>query len=263
MERRVQQRAVQALVIVLNNELPVGLHFVNDPPVQTQIAHTPWREFLWQFRELLFQRLRVPAQMQEDVAIPDAGAYRVQRIVLASEAWLVHVRRAEEPAIEIVGPAMIGALDASREIPLARRADARAAVPADVVERPQDDRAIAHDDDAFAGKFAQEIIARVGDALGPAGAEPAMEVEAPHLPAKNCRVGVVTRRKGLRTVAGHGSSSRPRRIAPPSAPPGRPPAGSPRGLRASCASCLPFASRGACACAKCRRRSIWRARSSA
>ena len=56
--------------------------------------------------------------------------------------------------------------------------------------------------------------------------------------------------------------SLPRRC-PPSVPPGTPPAGSPPGPPASCASCLLSVSPAASACAKCRRRSTWPARSCA
>jgi hypothetical protein len=65
----------------------------------------------------------------------------------------------------------------------------------------------------------------------------------------------------LAARAGH-RGARPGRASaatrPPSARPGRPPGGCPRGRRASSASCLPSASRGACACARCLRRSTWR-----
>ena len=60
----------------------------------------------------------------------------VQRVVLLAEVrHFVHVRRADQPAVEIVGPGVIRTLDAAGERPARLGAQPRAAVPADVVER--------------------------------------------------------------------------------------------------------------------------------
>jgi len=44
--RRMQYRTMQALVVIQNDQLPVGLHVVDNPPPQPQVLHAPVREFL-------------------------------------------------------------------------------------------------------------------------------------------------------------------------------------------------------------------------
>ena len=86
--------------------------------------------------ELRGERLGVRVEVEKDVAVPLVCGHAVQRVVLAVEVrHLVHVRRADQPAVEVVGPRMIRALDAARKDTLDFGAQLRAAMPAYVVER--------------------------------------------------------------------------------------------------------------------------------
>jgi hypothetical protein len=51
-QRGMHRRAVQALVVILDDQLPVSLDVVDDPLVELELAHPPRREFVWQLAEL-------------------------------------------------------------------------------------------------------------------------------------------------------------------------------------------------------------------
>jgi hypothetical protein len=56
---RVDRGAVKALVVVLEDELPVGLHVVLDPPYRAQRRDVETRETAGEGRERALERLRV------------------------------------------------------------------------------------------------------------------------------------------------------------------------------------------------------------
>ena len=65
-----------------------------------------------------------------------------------------------------------------------------AAMAADVEQRMNRARPVARDDDAFVAERAGEVIARLRNVIGAAGADPALKVEALELGAIESRVGV-------------------------------------------------------------------------
>src|SRR4029450_123650 len=112
-ERGMQVRAVEALVVVLDDQLPVRLDVIDDAVAQTEILHAPRSEFTGKVGELGRERLWARIEIEEDVSVPLLRADAVQRVVLTSEVGhLVHVRRANQSAVEVIGPRVIRALDA-------------------------------------------------------------------------------------------------------------------------------------------------------
>src|SRR5262249_33084097 len=89
----------------------------------------------------------------------------------------VHHGGAEEAAVEAVGPGVVGALDRAGQPAARLLAQARAAVPADVEERPHRAAAVAQDDDALLPDGPDAEVARLGRLLRAAGAEPAAQEE--------------------------------------------------------------------------------------
>src|SRR5690242_6334568 len=101
------------------------------------------------------------------------------------------MRSAEQAAIERIGPAMIGALDASLKMALTSTADARAAMAANVEKGVNLPRRIARHNDAFSRDFAQNVISGAGDLRFATGIDPHLRIEPVHLLGTDLRVGVV------------------------------------------------------------------------
>src|SRR5438094_3120675 len=123
------------------------------------------------------------------MAVPDVASRSVQRILVLPEIGR-HVRRGKKPSAEIVRPRVIRTLNPIREMAVGLIADARAAMTADVEQRVHLSRSVAHDDDAFAGERAREVVARVRNLIGAPGADPAIEIETFELTAIEIRVGI-------------------------------------------------------------------------
>ena len=68
-------------------------------------------------------------------------------VPLVEPGHVLHVRRADQPAVGGVGPCVIGALDRLGEPTRRVLTDTRAAMPADVEEDAQSAVASAHDDE--------------------------------------------------------------------------------------------------------------------
>src|SRR5207253_6975034 len=129
-------RAMETLVVVLDDQLPVGGDVIDDAMAAPEGAHFPGCEAIGKIAELGSKRRRIRGQVEKDVAIPGVSGDAVQRIVLETESGdIVHVRRADQPAVEIVGPRVVRTLDAARERPFRTGAEPCAAMAADVVER--------------------------------------------------------------------------------------------------------------------------------
>jgi hypothetical protein len=128
----------------------------------------------------------------------------LQRVVRLLEVrHLVHVRRADQPAVEIVGPRVIRALDAAGELPGGLVADARAAVAADVVEGADLAGGVARDDDVVAVQLADEVLAGALRLFRSAGVEPHRPEESIELRLQQRRLRVVARRQRPRSLGHH------------------------------------------------------------
>jgi hypothetical protein len=97
----------------------------------------------------------------------------MQRVVALVEALdLVHVRRAVQPPIEPVRPGVVWTLNGLRERSTRILTQPRPAMPADVVERANDSRAVTHDDQALTRDVRENVGAGLRDALLAADADP-------------------------------------------------------------------------------------------
>ena len=72
--------------------------------------------------------------MDEDVSVPDLAAGAMERIVVLAELRR-HVRRGEQPSIEVVRPRVVRTLNAIDEVTVGLLAQSRAAVTAHVEQR--------------------------------------------------------------------------------------------------------------------------------
>src|SRR4029077_16773232 len=96
-----QVGAMQALVVVLNDQLPVGPDVVHDSLPDPKIPHTPGTKLVRQVTKLCGKRLRIGPQVDEDVAVPDLRVHSMERKLLLPEVRdFVHVRCSNEAAIE-------------------------------------------------------------------------------------------------------------------------------------------------------------------
>jgi hypothetical protein len=122
------------------------------------------------------ERLWSWIQMDEDMAVPESGEDRVKRVVFGFKPGQIHMRSAEEPAVQTISPAVIRALNAI-DPALWRGTHSSATVTADVVVGPYGSRRVAYNDHALAGDLTQEIISRAGNRGGATRANPAPEKE--------------------------------------------------------------------------------------
>src|SRR5437762_10397229 len=100
-----------------------------------QILHVPVLEFLGQVFELLGQRPPLRIEANKNMPVPGVDLHGVQWIVFTWQ--ILHVWCANQLAIQCIGPSVVRALDAAGKSAFLRGADARAAMPAYVVKRPQ------------------------------------------------------------------------------------------------------------------------------
>ena len=148
-------------------------------------------------------------QIQENESAPAVDADRIQMKVLLFEAvGGAQVRGGDQCAVEVVGPLMVGAHDQRPAVMppgsatriacgLCRgAAQTRAAMPADIVERPQLALAIAHQQDAFAEHVQHHVIAGIGQFLLAAGRNPLAAEYALLLGAKHLRAAIPARGQG-------------------------------------------------------------------
>jgi hypothetical protein len=163
---------------------------------ETQILHPPWREALRQLAELRRQRLRRVTKVDEDVAVPRLAGDRSQGVIGSLEAVdLVHLRRGQQPAVESVGPRMIGTLDAALEGSAALHAQPRAAMTAHVVKRANRAVRAAHQQHARAGDLAARECAAARQLIGSTRGQPHPRKDALHLPREPRDIRVRVRRQ--------------------------------------------------------------------
>jgi hypothetical protein len=164
---------MQALVVILDDQLPVRLHVVDDAAPEAQVLHSPRTEAIDQGTELFRQRRSGLGQIQEHMAVPLVGTYCVEREVALPEVRdFVHVRRADQASVEVVGPRVIRALDAARKLSGLLRAQPRPAMTAHVMEGGHTTRGVARDHDVVAVQLANDELSRTLDLLGTGGIEP-------------------------------------------------------------------------------------------
>src|ERR1700730_6533115 len=74
-QHRMKYWAVQALIVVGYDQLPIGLYIVDILFVGAEIAHTPSAELLREICQLPCEGFRPIRQIQEDVSVPDVSVH--------------------------------------------------------------------------------------------------------------------------------------------------------------------------------------------
>src|SRR2546425_8298054 len=181
---------------------PVGRYVVFDASRRAQRRQIEAAEPFEHGCEGPFERLRLAGEVQEQEPFPRGDGHGVERVVALVEAlYVAHVRRADQGAVERVGPGVIGALDRLGEAPPRLLAQPGAPVAADVVERPHDAVLSPHHDEALARDGPHHEVARVRELGGAAGAQPAPAEDALHLLAVDLGRGVVLTQQGALSLA--------------------------------------------------------------
>src|ERR1700733_1805340 len=86
-ELHVHSRTMQALVVVLPEDLPVALHLLHKNVANAQIAQRPVSQAVeWQV-EVLLQGWRIRGQSDEYAALALLHGNLVERVVADVEAW--------------------------------------------------------------------------------------------------------------------------------------------------------------------------------
>ena len=90
---------VEALGVVLNDQLPVAGDVVNDPLAQAELLHAPGAELVGQDAELFGQRPGRFTEVLEDVAVPKSEGDGCEWVVFDAKVWhIMHLGRGHEPA---------------------------------------------------------------------------------------------------------------------------------------------------------------------
>ena len=150
------------------------------------------------------ERLRPLGQVDEEEPLPAGDGDAVERPVGLVEALdIAGGGRADQAAVQGVGPGVVGALDGLGEPAGVLLAEPGAPVAADVVVRPVAARPVAQHDDALLPDLLEEVVARIGDPLLPADADPAPQEDALHLLRQDLRRGEILARQGVGPVDGN------------------------------------------------------------
>ena len=170
----VDRRAVVALAVVVEEELPVGLHLVDRPVGRGEVGDPPLREAAGQRRKAFRERRPVLPEMNEEQALPGLEPRLDQPVLGLLEARHVgHVGRPEQPPVQAVGPGVVGTLDRLAETAPLLQAEQAPTVAADVVEGPRPPLPVGERDDALGAELEAEVAPRLADLGDVTGVEPA------------------------------------------------------------------------------------------
>ena len=209
----VDRRAVQALVVVLLHDLPVGLDVDRRDVPDAQLTETDAGQpegVVLLVGEVLEQRPGLLArEVDEDEALPLVDVDRPEPGVLTVDLVGLDHRGAAQRSVERVVPRVVGAAQGAAHLSLLVVAQPGPAVAAHVVE-PADQVVPATDQqDALAGDLEAQPGPRLGQAFGPADVDPVAVEDA--LPVDQVAlVGVVGgsgQRLPDRLAGGHADSS--------------------------------------------------------
>ena len=160
--------AVQALLVVLDDDLPVGRDLGNGAHADAQVGQTEALEpdeLLAVLYDPGLERRGFLGQADEHEALPHVRRHRPQRQRVLVDVVVAEVRCGDESAVECVRPRVVRAHERALRAVAALVAQARATMAADVGERVEDAVEVAGDQDALAGDVDHRAIAsgqRVG-----------------------------------------------------------------------------------------------------
>ena len=191
-ERPAQLRMVRgamiALAVVLPHQLPVAV--LDDRALEgdSGVGELVGRCISFELSPERLEARRNRRDADEDIA---AGAFAADRLEpglrLVDPAVLL--TGANQAAVQIVGPLMIGADEPLRRA-LGRGADPRAAMPARIMEGADRSVAAAQDDDRIVADLDREVVARRRDLAIVAGEQPVAVEEGFEIEAVELGVGI-------------------------------------------------------------------------
>ena len=192
--------AVVALVVVLHDDLPVRRELVLVARPEHQGLRRVVVDREARVADPLGERLRVAARVEEEPAVPRLERHLHQREALSRDVEL-EARRRTQVALQAVDPGVVRAPDPALRAVLPHGEELVAAMPADVVERPERPVVTSHQQERLAPHLHRGLVARVRElevALAP-HAHPAALEEVPLLPGEDLRraVGVAGERQRL------------------------------------------------------------------
>ena len=195
-EAGVRDRAVIALEVVLDRDLPVALDLpvVADAEAEAIEVETALRNLVGERPERLRERPCVRIRVDEDERPPGLGRYGEHREAVLVEVGLaLGARRLAKRPVEVVRPGVVRALE-RLAVALALR-DQVPTVPADVDEPAQNALGVADDHDRDLAREAREEVTRIRDPVGPPGVLPPPREDPLALEPLDRRVGVPVGRK--------------------------------------------------------------------
>jgi hypothetical protein len=212
-ELRMDGSAVVALHEVLDDELPVGGHVVDDAPPHGQRLEPVRVDRLERAQPAgdrahhpLLERRRVLGQADPDVTQPLArGDGHKPALGTVDVRHPGQVGRRRQLPVQLVRPRVIGAPKIPADLPGLLGADARAAMSADVEQRPQPAVALPHHEHALAARLDGLELPGPADVAGPRDAEPVALEDRQLLALEHVGVGVIGpgQRRDQRRIVGH------------------------------------------------------------
>ena len=203
--------AVQALAIVLDDDLPIGGHLARRGACNAEVAGAKalkCARVVVVGGDVVLERAGLSPEIDKQRALPLGNGHAVKPVLGAVNLVGTHVRRANQLAIESVGPGVVRTLDCALQRAGTGIAQQRAAMAADVVKGTQFAIMVTHDNDVLSGDVGCVVRAGLRDVLGPTNAGPRASEDAVDLALERglraVRVG------GKRDVGtAHGSSVAP------------------------------------------------------
>ena len=200
-ELRVDARAVQALVVVLGDRLPVGLDLVEALAADRELGGAISVEPSGEVADDLRDRRRLPTEVDHDQPADDLGSQRHEPVAGGVEILDPLGRPgAEELAVEAVGPRVVRAGDPSAGPTALLLEEPSAAVPADVVKGARDAVLAADDEEALVADLAHHPRAGLGDRRDVGCADPPAPEELVQLPIEHGLVRERGRREHRRAL---------------------------------------------------------------
>ena len=169
-----------ALHEVLDDQLPVRLDVVDDPPADLEGVDGVVVDRLDvaepgpdRAHHGVLERRRLVGDADPDVAEPLADVRGAQAVLLPADVGHPgQVRGGDQLAVQIVGPGVVRALERALGLAAVRAAQPGAAVPADVEERARLPLAVTAEDQALPADLHGLEVARLGQLAAAGGAEP-------------------------------------------------------------------------------------------
>ncbi len=187
----VDARAVEALVVVLHDQLPVGVQRVAVGVAHHQVSHPEGGQVGVEAGEVLLERWCVTADVRHHVAVPLLDRQRDQRVVVGvADVVLVRRRDAVELTVRREDPRVVRAADEPTAGLSVARQQLMGTVAAGVEEAAQASVGAPHDEDAFVADAVGASVAGLREGVGAPQTHPSPGEQVFVLPRQDVRVGV-------------------------------------------------------------------------